>query len=212
MFTSLLNLKRLSFAALAAAVLAAGLGTTTPAKADPPYWAKAHRHHHAHNHWHGWRHRPHRVKTVRVERHVYHHRPTYYRTASGSGFNGGHLVGGILGAGLGTQIGKGSGRTAAIIGGAVVGAVIGGEVGRNMQAADRHQAQQALETVPTGRTVAWNNPDTGAAYRVTPTQTYQTGAGTYCRDYTTWVLIDGYEEEARGTACRAPDGTWRPAS
>jgi len=44
---------------------------------------------------------------------------------------------------------------------------------------------------------------------VTPTKTYQTANGTYCREYQTTVLIDGKQERATGTACRQADGSWR---
>lgn len=230
------RLRLAALAALAAVTIVSGLAVTAaaPAMADPPRWAKAHGHDkHARGHRdrrHVQHHRVERRQHLRdhrrdrrwaprrhvVRRDVHIHRHTY-RGGGGSsvdlgGLNGGHILGGIVGAVVGNQFGKGTGKTVATLGGAVVGVMIGGEIGRSMQAGDRYRAHQALESAPTGRTVAWTNPDTGAGYRVQPTRTYQSGAGTYCRDYTTWVLIDGYEEQARGTACRAPDGSWRPAS
>jgi surface antigen len=34
--------------------------------------------------------------------------------------------------------------------------------------------------------------------------------GRNCRAYTETIYIDGRPQTARGTACRNPDGTWRP--
>ena len=57
--------------------------------------------------------------------------------------------------------------------------------------------------------MVWRNPDNGGDYRVTPTQTYQSAGGQYCREYTTTVVIGGRTERAQGRACRQPDGSWR---
>ena len=122
------------------------------------------------------------------------------------------MIGGILGAATGTQFGKGRGRVVAVLGGAILGAVLGNEVSKSIKENDRRHAQSTLETVPTGQTVAWRNPDTGARYNITPTVTYQKPNGRHCREYTTWVFIDGYEEKATGTACRTPDGAWLPTT
>lgn len=120
----------------------------------------------------------------------------------------GAVVGGVLGGVLGSNVGKGSGRDAAMVAGAIAGALIGGRVGRSMDAADRRRAQQTLETTPTGRSVAWRNPDANTAYEMTPVRTYETGSGP-CRDYAMDAWIDGRKETVTGTACRQSDGTWR---
>lgn len=122
----------------------------------------------------------------------------------------GRVVGGILGGVLGSNVGKGKGRTAAIIAGTIAGAMIGGSIGRNMDENDQQRAEQTLETSPTGKTVAWRNPDSGSSYEVTPTRTfYSHHDGAPCRDYTTEAWIDGQKETVSGTACRQADGTWR---
>jgi surface antigen len=69
-------------------------------------------------------------------------------------------------------------------------------------------AQRALETAPSGKPVAWNNPDSGHSGTVTVTHTYQSG-GTYCREYQQTVTIGGKQEKGYGTACRQPDGSWK---
>jgi surface antigen len=147
------------------------------------------------------------------------HRSTVYwyktkpRRTTNVGFSnetGGRLIGAVLGAVVGSQFGKGKGRLVAVAGGTLVGALIGGEIGSRMDDNDRARSQHVLETAPTNKTVRWVNPDTDVSYEMTPTRTYRNARGVDCRDYTTWVFIDGYEQQVHGTACRAADGTWLP--
>jgi len=120
-------------------------------------------------------------------------------------------IGGLIGAGtgayVGSQIGNGTGQLAAVAIGALLGGYLGGSLGENMDELDRRRANSTLETTPTGSTVAWNNPDTGIDYKVTPTNTYEEASGP-CRDYTTEAVIDGRAEVVHGTACRQSDGSW----
>jgi surface antigen len=44
---------------------------------------------------------------------------------------------------------------------------------------------------------------------VTPTQTFQTQDGRYCREYTADARIGGRVQQTYGTACRQPDGSWQ---
>ncbi len=119
----------------------------------------------------------------------------------------GTLVGAGTGAYVGSQIGDGTGQLAAVAIGALLGGYLGGSVGQNMDELDRRRANDALETTPTGTAVAWNNPDSGINYKVTPTRTYEQASGP-CRDYTTEAVIDGRAEIVHGTACRQADGSW----
>ena len=123
----------------------------------------------------------------------------------------GGLIGAVLGATLGSQIGKGSGNTAAIVGGGVLGALIGGTIGRGMDQTDQMATARVLETSPTGNSVTWRNASTGSSYEVTPVRTYQAPDNRVCRDFSSWAVIDGYEEQLHGTACRMPDGSWKRA-
>ena len=119
---------------------------------------------------------------------------------------GGAAAGGLLAAAL-------HGGTAGIIGGVLAGGLIGGAIGDRMDAADRRDAQkaaqQALEKSPSGTAVAWNNPDSGHSGTVTPVRTFQKNNGQYCREYQQTVTIGGKEDQAYGTACRQPDGSWK---
>lgn len=120
----------------------------------------------------------------------------------------GALSGGVAGALIGSQIGSGAGQVAAAAGGALVGAFLGGNIGKYMDKVDRMEMQKALETAPTGRAVAWKNPDNGNQYRVQPTKTYYVNGGP-CREYTTYATIAGKSEKVYGKACRQADGSWR---
>ena len=120
------------------------------------------------------------------------------------------VIGGALGGLLGAQVGdqEDQARTVAIIVGTLAGAAIGGAIGRSMYETDRLKTAQTLESVRTGVSSTWRNPDTGNQYAVTPTRTYETASGP-CRDYTMEAEIDGQLEQVQGTACRQPDGTWK---
>lgn len=123
----------------------------------------------------------------------------------------GALSGGVAGALIGSQIGSGVGQVAAAAGGALVGAFLGGNIGKYMDKVDRLEMQKALETAPTGKSVAWKNPDNGNQYRIQPTKTYYVDGGP-CREYVTYATIAGKSEKVYGKACRQADGSWRVAN
>ncbi|MDZ7712341.1 MAG: RT0821/Lpp0805 family surface protein [Rhodovibrio sp.] len=192
------------------------LGTLAPAAfAEPPSWAPAHgwRAKHEHGHHHKSK------RKYEVER-AYEHDDAYddRRRAPIYGDGGGFLrcnrelagqvVGGAVGAAVGSRFGKGDGQLVATGAGALIGVLLGGEIGRRLDAQDRACVGRTLETVPTGQTVAWRNPDTGADYRTTPRRTYQTDGGRTCREYTTSATVGGRQQQVYGTACRQPDGSW----
>ncbi len=64
---------------------------------------------------------------------------------------------------------------------------MGGTLGNRLDDTDRlfaaQTAQLALESVPSGIPTAWRNPKNGHAGTVTPTRTYQSENGRYCREY-----------------------------
>jgi surface antigen len=124
------------------------------------------------------------------------------------------IIGGVGGAAAGGLIASAfDADTAGILGGIILGGLIGGAVGDRMDAADRREANQAthraLETMPSGTTAAWRNPDSGHNGTVTPVRTYQASTGQYCREYQQTIAIDGQKRQAYGNACREPDGSWR---
>jgi surface antigen len=127
----------------------------------------------------------------------------------------GQVAGGVTGALIGSQFGSGSGKLAATALGAVVGTMIGGQIGRQLDEADQralYDAQyRALEYGNPGTPVAWKNPGSGHHGEVVPGPGYKVNAYD-CRDYTHTIYISGQPQVARGTACRQPDGTWKPVS
>lgn len=138
------------------------------------------------------------------------------QTGSGGKETIGGLGGAVLGGVLGSQIGSGSGQLVAVGAGAILGGLLGSSIGRSLDQADRAQMEQttqtALERQPDRQTSSWVNPNSGNTGTITPRQTYQTSGGSYCREYSQTITVDGRTEQAVGTACRQSDGTWRVVS
>ena len=125
----------------------------------------------------------------------------------------GALGGAALGGLAGAQIGAGTGKLAATGAGVFLGGLLGSEVGKSLDRADRiymaRTTQSTLEYRPSGTRAAWRNPDTGHYGTVEPMRTYRTSSGRYCREFYQTVEVGGRIQEAYGTACRQPDGTWQ---
>ena len=120
---------------------------------------------------------------------------------------GGAAVGGIIG----SQFGSGGGQVAATIGGALIGGLIGSHIGQQLDEADRIRSQQAMNQahmVPIGQQIAWNNPNSGNYGTITPVRDGTSGSGQYCREYQQTIVVGGKSEQAYGTACQQPDGSW----
>ncbi len=125
---------------------------------------------------------------------------------------GGTVLGAIGGGVAGAQFGHGSGKLAATAVGTLLGALIGSEVGKSLDHADQMYAQQAEQrahAAPIGQQINWNNPDTGHSGSYLPMRDGTDAAGNYCREYQTTVTVGGQTQQAFGTACRQPDGTWK---
>ena len=118
---------------------------------------------------------------------------------------GGAAVGGLIAAAAG---GGGTAIAASVIGGALVGGLAGNLLDDRDKRMANETAQRALETAPSGKAVAWTNPDTGHSGTVTPVRTYESN-GNFCREFQQTVTIGGKPENSFGTACRQPDGSWR---
>lgn len=125
---------------------------------------------------------------------------------TGLGAATGAAAGGLIGAAAG-------GGAEGIVAGVLLGGLLGGAIGNALDQRDREYAyqnnQRGLETYSVGQTSTWQNPDTGHAGSMTPTNTYQTSQGQYCREYQQTVTVGGQTEQAYGTACRQPDGSWK---
>jgi surface antigen len=124
----------------------------------------------------------------------------------------GMISGAALGGLLGSQFGSGAGQLAATGAGVFIGGLIGSEIGRSMDEVDRMKANQAINTAhsaPLGETISWNNPDSGHSGTVTPVRDGTSSTGNYCREFQQTITIGGQTEQAYGTACRQPDGSWQ---
>jgi surface antigen len=87
--------------------------------------------------------------------------------------------------------------------------VIGAAIGRELDAADRVTAVAAQqEAVASGQRKSWRGAH-GAYGFVEPGPEAALGG---CRDYTHKIFIDGRPQQAKGQACKKPDGGWRVTS
>lgn len=125
----------------------------------------------------------------------------------------GTIAGAVGGAFAGANLGKGKGKTLGIAAGTLLGAYIGSEIGASLDRADiayyNQTSQSALEKTAVGNVSEWKNPDSGNSGTITPTKTFQTAEGQYCREFTQTINVGGKTEDAYGTACRQPDGAWK---
>lgn len=120
----------------------------------------------------------------------------------------GALMGAVVGGVVGNQVGGGHGKDLATAVGIFAGALAGSNIGKSLDALDAANTQSALESNKVNQTSSWVNPDSGNQYSVTPTNTYQTSAGRYCREYQSKVTVGNQPKQGYGTACRQPDGSW----
>ena len=127
-----------------------------------------------------------------------------------SGINraaGGTALGDILGGLAGTQIGHGQGRTVAIIGGTLLGAFLGNRLGnaldQHSQIAADEAAQRAMET---SRTKIRHTRQ--ATIVVKPHPRYREGHR-MCRNFTTYVEMNGKTHVVHGVACKDIRGIWK---
>jgi surface antigen len=124
----------------------------------------------------------------------------------------GTLGGAAGGALLGNQFGKGTGNVVLTAIGAVAGAWLGNEVGSSLDNADQAKlssAQTRAYDAPVGKTITWNNPQSGNTGSFTPVRDGKASDGSYCREFSQTVTVGGKKQEAYGTACRQPDGSWQ---
>lgn len=130
-----------------------------------------------------------------------------YRQSACNSDTVGAVIGAVLGGVIGAHQDRGAGP---VVGGALIGAVLGGLLGHAIDESNQACVSDILEYVPSNRSVYWE--DGGYGYEVTPMRTYEPEPGRYCREYQTVVTVGGRAEQAYGTACRQPDGSWQIVS
>lgn len=136
-------------------------------------------------------------------------------TSSGSGLGGvtTKLTGGLIGTPSKTRTTPGESVSAGAV--ALYAGWVAADIARQLDDADRRAAAEAdfvaLETGAAGVSREWLNPASGRRGQVTPGPAYAVNQYT-CRDFVDVVTIDGRKDTRRSTACRQPDGSWRPIS
>lgn len=81
----------------------------------------------------------------------------------------------------------------------------------NEQQQREHEAAQIKAvTAPVGERIIWKKGS--ASGYVTTTREGTSTSGRYCREFQQQVTINGKTEQAYGTACRNPDGSWEVLS
>lgn len=152
---------------------------------------------------------------------------TKQMVGTGVGGAGGGAVGWFAGKALGGTTGGVIGAIVGTLGGAFVGSEIGSSLDKADQAALQSTANQALNQQAVGQPVVWQNPQTGNVVETTvvrdvyepqpqqPRSKRKAKAAVpeepakYCREYQQKVTVGGKVQQAYGTACRQPDGSWQ---
>ena len=71
------------------------------------------------------------------------------------------------------------------------------------------RAEDEAHRAPVNETISWRNPESGNYGTVTPVREGVSSSGRQCREYYHTVTVGGRQEEAYGTACLQPDGSWQ---
>jgi surface antigen len=71
------------------------------------------------------------------------------------------------------------------------------------------EAEMRAYGSPLNQPIVWNNPNNGTSGSVTPIRDGRSSRGQYCREFQSEVIVGGERQNAHGTACQEPDGSWR---
>ncbi len=145
--------------------------------------------------------------------------PVFLLVAAGlSGCSGAMAIGGgpsVAPASTGAELAAVQPAGAAPGAGRMEGGLVSGDIGSGLDRADLQQGlaaeYRALELGNAGTPIAWGSSAAGRSGEVVPGPAYRVNEYA-CRDYTHTVTVAGQARSARGTACREPDGTWRPVT
>ena len=69
--------------------------------------------------------------------------------------------------------------------------------------------QDTLETTASGAEVSFASGEAGIQGSISPTRTYRSRTGHWCREFSEIVESGGAREHRRGLACRKDSGSWR---
>ena len=134
----------------------------------------------------------------------------YYRECRNSPDPAGVIAGALIGGLIGNAAGQG--RAGATIAGVVVGGTVGAALTSNLDCEDRSYAYRTyydgFNSGRPGSRYQWQNPrnDHRGEFRVGTY--YNDPDGFRCANFTQTIYVQGRPQQARGRACRQPDGTW----
>lgn len=136
----------------------------------------------------------------------------YYRECRNGPDPAGVIAGAIIGGLIGNAVGRGGGRTGATIAGVVLGGAAGAALTSNLDCEDRSFAYKSyydgFNSGRPGSRYAWRNPRNDHRGEIRVVSYYNDPYGFRCANFTQTNYIGGRSYDARGRACRQPDGTW----
>jgi surface antigen len=136
----------------------------------------------------------------------------YYRECRSGPDPAGVIVGALIGGLLGNAVGSGGGRTGATLAGVIVGGAVGAALTSNLDCEDRSYAYKAyydgFNAGRPGAVYRWSNPRNNHRGDFRVVDYYNDPYGFRCSNFSQTIYINGRPQEARGRACRQPDGTW----
>jgi surface antigen len=136
----------------------------------------------------------------------------YYRDCRQQVNPGSVVAGAVLGGLLGSAVGNRGSRGVSTAAGIVLGGTLGATLGSDLDCEDRSYAYdtygEGFRAERPNQTYNWRNPDSGNYGAFYVGQYYNDPDGFRCATYSQTIYVRGRLEEARGHACRQPDGTW----
>ena len=134
----------------------------------------------------------------------------YYRERRTSPDPAGIIAGALIGGLLGNAVGRGGGG--ATVAGVIIGGATGAALTRDLDCEDRSYAYKTyydgFNSGRPGSRYQWTNPRSGHRGEFRVGTYYNDPYGFRCANFTQVIYVQGRPQEARGRACRQPDGSW----
>jgi len=134
----------------------------------------------------------------------------YYRECRNSPDPAGVIAGALIGGLIGNAAGQG--RTGATVAGVVVGGAVGAALTSDLDCEDRSYAYRTyydgFNSGRPGSQYQWRNPRNNHRGEFRVGAYYNDPDGFRCANFTQTIYVQGRPQQARGRACRQPDGTW----
>jgi Ni/Co efflux regulator RcnB/surface antigen len=134
----------------------------------------------------------------------------YYQQCRTSPDPAGVIAGALIGGLLGNAAGRGNGG--ATIAGVIFGGAVGAALTNDLDCEDRSYAYRTyydgFNSGRPGSRFEWRNPRNDHRGEFLLGNYYNDPYGFRCANFSQAIYIQGRPQEARGVACRQPDGTW----